>query len=238
MPGLIDAATAILAGSQERLAVVSQNVAHVTTPGYKRQTVYSHPVAGGGSGDASQVAPSLDVRTDFRAGSISDTGGKLDFAISGRGFFKIRDGDHMFFSRQGTFRLNSDGAVVTPGGYVLQQAGGGDLVLESADVLLGDDGVLLDKGRLAGRIAVFEPFDADAVASVDGAMFKLSGDGPAEVDAPRLRQGSVEAANTTLGDEMVAMMSALRQAETGSRLIQTYDELLGRAITSFGQGGR
>jgi flagellar basal-body rod protein FlgG len=48
----------------------------------------------------------------------------------------------------------------------------------------------------------------------------------------------VEASNVSLGDEMVGMMQALRQAESGARLVQVYDDLMGRAITSFGQSGR
>jgi flagellar basal-body rod protein FlgG len=48
----------------------------------------------------------------------------------------------------------------------------------------------------------------------------------------------VEASNVSVGDEMVTMMASLRQAESGSRLVQTYDDLLGRAITTFGQGGQ
>ena len=53
-----------------------------------------------------------------------------------------------------------------------------------------------------------------------------------------LRQGMVENSNVSIGDEMVAMTAAVRQTETGARLVQIYDDLLGRAISSFGQGGR
>jgi flagellar basal-body rod protein FlgG len=48
----------------------------------------------------------------------------------------------------------------------------------------------------------------------------------------------VEASNVAMGEEMVTMMAALRQAENGARIVQLYDDLLGRAITTFGQGGR
>ena len=48
----------------------------------------------------------------------------------------------------------------------------------------------------------------------------------------------VESSNVSLGDEMVSTMAVMRQSEMGARLVQVYDDLLGRAITSFGQGGR
>jgi flagellar basal-body rod protein FlgG len=48
----------------------------------------------------------------------------------------------------------------------------------------------------------------------------------------------IEASNVSLGDEMVAMMTALRQAESGARLAQLYDDLMGRAITTLGESKR
>ncbi len=53
-----------------------------------------------------------------------------------------------------------------------------------------------------------------------------------------LRQGMIENSNVSLGDEMVETMAALRQSEVGSRLVQVYDDLLGRALSSLGQAGR
>ena len=59
-----------------------------------------------------------------------------------------------------------------------------------------------------------------------------------EVASPELRQGMIEGSNVALADEMVSMMDALRQAEGGAHLVQTYDDLMGRAISTLGQGGR
>ena len=57
------------------------------------------------------------------------------------------------------------------------------------------------------------------------------------VAEPMIRQGMVESSNVSMGDEMVTMMAAMRQAEGGARLVQVYDELMGRALTTLG-GGR
>jgi flagellar basal-body rod protein FlgG len=59
-----------------------------------------------------------------------------------------------------------------------------------------------------------------------------------EATSVRLRQGMVEGSNVSLGSEMVTMMTAVREAESGARLLQVYDDLIGRAITTFGQGVR
>lgn len=169
---------------------------------------------------------------------MGTTGNPLDLAISGAGFFQLRSGDEIVYSRQGQFRLAADGTVVTPQGYALQQAGGGDLVLEGAAVRILKDGTVLDQERPVGRIAIFGALAGRAPHPVSGSIFTIPDDAAEEIAAPELRQGMVEASNVTLGDEMVAMMAVLRQAEGGSRLVQLYDDLLGRAITTFGQGGK
>ncbi|WCM29993.1 hypothetical protein NDN01_25485 [Sphingomonas sp. QA11] len=79
---------------------------------------------------------------------------------------------------------------------------------------------------------------AGAIEAIDGSLFRLGTGEAEEVADPLVRQGMTEASNVSVGDEMVTMMAALRQAESGARLVQTYDDLLGRAITTFGQSGR
>ncbi len=58
------------------------------------------------------------------------------------------------------------------------------------------------------------------------------------IEGAVVRQGMLEGSNVTLGDEMTQSMVAVRQAESGARLIQLYDELIGRAVSAFGSGGK
>lgn len=236
MSGLIESATAILSASQRRLEVVSSNISNVSTPGYKRQVSFADLVANGGKDMAGALL--MRVRAELAQGKISNTGNPLDVAIGGDGFFQLRNGDDLVYSRQGQFRLAADGTVVTPQGYALQQSGGGDLVLDGPAVKILADGTVLDGERPVGRIGLFAPSDGADVRPLDGSLFRFGGGIGEEIAEPQLRQGMIEASNVSVGDEMVTMMASLRQAETGARLVQTYDDLLGRAITAFGQGGR
>jgi flagellar basal-body rod protein FlgG len=217
--------------SQRRLEVVSSNIANTSTPGYKRQVSFSELIEGAGG-------MNLSVRSDLAQGKMSATGNPLDLAISGGGFFQLRAGEELLYSRHGQFRRAEDGTVVTPQGHRLQQVGGGDLVLDRAEVEIRADGTVLDAGQVVGRIAVLAPAEASAAEPIGGSLFLVAGDAVEEVPAAELRQGMVEASNVSMGEEMVAMMAALRHAESGARLIQVYDELIGRAITTFGQGGK
>jgi flagellar basal-body rod protein FlgG len=166
-----------------------------------------------------------------------ETGNPLDVAIAGDGFFALRAGERIVYSRQGQFRLSDSGTVVSAQGHVLQQAGGGDLVLDNESVEILADGTVVGDGRPLGRIALWRIEDGGELEALGGSEFLLP-ESAAEVEQPSLRQGMLEASNVVLGDEMTAMMIAMRQAESGARLISVYDDLIGRAITTFGQGMR
>ncbi len=204
---------AILRLSQSRLAQVSENVGNVSTPGYKRGVAYRTMQA------ALDVDPVATTWHDRTQGKLQATGAPLDLAIEGEGAFELRDGDRMVATRIGQFHRMEDGRLADGRGRIVQDMGGGDVVLPRDTVTILADGTVLDGQRPVARIALRTENGTDA----EGAM---------------LRQGMVEASNVTLADEMLSMMTAMREAEGGARLVQVYDELMGRALTTLGQGGR
>ncbi|WP_294058298.1 flagellar hook-basal body protein [Sphingomonas sp.] len=236
MSGLIESATAILCSSEKRLEINAHNVANISTPGFKRQISFAHLINSSTGSD--HYDPSISVVRNFDQGSIKPTNNPFDLAISGPGLFQIRAPQGMIYSRQGQFRLSADGTLVTPQGYVLQQAGGGDLVVDHPDASVLDDGTVLDQGAPVGRLAVYAPADPSQLVAVGESFFASPEGAMHEVSGAVFRQGAVENSNVSLGDEMVAVTAAVRQSETGARLVQIYDDLIGRAITNFGQGGR
>jgi flagellar basal-body rod protein FlgG len=236
MSGLIESATAILSVSERRLEVAAHNVANISAPGFKRQIGFSALVAAPETGAVADQQ--LVVRRDFRQGTLAPTSNPLDLAISGAGFFQLRAGDAIVYSRQGQFSRAADGTVVTPQGYILQQAGGGDLVLDHANVTILEDGTVLDQSAPVGRVGVYSSADSDALRAVGESYFAAPEDAMALTGEAMIRQGMVENSNVSMGDEMVTAMTALRQSEIGARLVQVYDDLLGRALSSLGQGGR
>ena len=233
MSSLIATASALMSASERRVEVIANNIANVSTPGYRRQVSYAESFTSAlGLG---ATVPQIRTRTDESEGRLTATNNPMDVAISGEGFFQLRGEGGFVYSRHGQFRHSDDGTLVDAHGRVVQQTDGGDLLLDSAEVEILVDGTVVSDERPIGRIALFAAADGAVAEPLSGTTFAIADAALREVEDPQLRQGMVETSNVVLGDEMVTMMAAMRQAETGARLATTYDELMGRAITTLGQ---
>lgn len=234
MSGIVESATAILALSEKKLERVSSNISNVNSSGFKKQISFLETM------DHNPIGFKVysSNRPDVSQGKLIQTNNPLDLSISGSAFFLVRSGDKLILTRQGHFQLSESGLVVTPQGYALQQLGGGDLVLDHVAVKILEDGTVLDRGQPVGRIALLAPSDVSLITSLGGSFFSAPEGLMTEAQDSVVRQGMVESSNVVLGEEMVTMMSAIREAETGARIIQTYDDLMGRAISTIGQAGR
>lgn len=232
MTGLIEAASAIMSGAERRLEIIGQNTANLSTPGYNRLVAFESLLVDRASNDP----PTLAALADLSRGELKSTANPLDFALSGDGYFLVRAGDRLLPTRAGAFSRDADGRLVNAAGHALQQSGGGDLQVdgEGFGVLL--DGTMLAEGQPIARIGVFHLSESEVrEALAAGGLVDLPRE---EIAEASVRQGMIETSNVALGDEMIAMMASARRAEGGARLVQVYDELMGRVITSLGQGGR
>lgn len=163
-----------------------------------------------------------------------ETGSATDLALGGPGFFVVRDGEHQLYTRQGRFARDGEGRLVSASGQILQSADGGDLKIAEADFTVSPTGLVSVKGEALDRVAVVEFDDLSGLRAATGEAYTSQIDARAVSD-PLVRQGFLEAANVSTGDEMIALMAAVRRAEAGQRLVNVYDDLLGRAATVFGQ---
>lgn len=234
MGRLIDIAGDVLSKSTQRVEVYAQNISNAATPGYKRRLSFDKLVNSSSINDHPEA--SLGSAIDFSAGKLVESGNPLDLAILGEGFFLVRGEAGAQLTRQGQFTRDVDGRLITAGGEALQTEAGRDLLVESADFTVAADGLVSVAGRPIDRLAV-----VDVAARADLKVGAAGGFVAAEADlspAPRpaIRQGAFEASNVSTGQEMVLMMEAMRRAEAGQRLATIYDDLMGRVLTTLGQG--
>lgn len=214
-------------GSAETAA---HNIANVGTTGFKRRIEFSQLLA-----QADSVSLEQGSVIDFRSGHQVTTGNAYDLVISGEGFFVVRGANGEVYTRDGQFHRDPDGRLLNSVGQALQVESGGDLVLRGTGFRIATDGVVTEDGAVVARVAIVDFKDRQGLRPVGGAAFAASSDVAEPVDSPSLRQGALESANVATGDEMVSMMAALRRAETGQHLVQLYDDLMGRALSTFGQ---
>lgn len=242
MGAFLDSVGGILSRVERRVEIAAQNISNAATPGYKRAVSFES-LAGAPDIDAladggkrfDGAGPAMAF--DFASGQLQDTGNPTDLAISGAGFFTVRTpGGEMLYTRQGQFQRDGEGHLVAAHGAVVQQRGGGDLLLKPGDFKVLDDGTVVQSGEPAGRIGVVDFVDAKAVRLSGDGLYSAPDATVAGLDAASVRQGALETSNVALGSEMMTIMAALRQAQSGQHLMNTYDDLIGRAITTFGQG--
>lgn len=236
MADLIESARGILSQSQSRMEATANNVANMTTPGFKTQHLYSIVSA---ETDVHAPETLLKPNLDLDQGRLTKTNNPFDIAVSGAGMFRLRGLDGVLaYTRSGQFKLAQNGRVVTAQGLALQTADGADLIAPGGKLKIEADGTVMDGERPIARLALYQPAAGASVQALGGSLFAVPGDLVDEVAAPELRQGMVEASNVSLAEEMVSMMDALRQAEGGARLVQTYDDLMGKVVSTFGQGAK
>ena len=235
--GLIDAASAILLSAERKIEAASSNISNSSTNGYKRIAIASEMA----SPNRQEFDDFPDARqsVDTAQGQLTITENPLDIAIHGPGYFQLRDGERMVFSRGRSFQLADGGRLVDAEGRVMQQTnGGGDLVSSGGALEVLDDGTVLEDGLPIGQLGLWEADQASAVRAIGGTLFAIDEAALVEPAHSQVRQGFVESSNVLLSDEMVAMMAAIRQAEGGGRIVQVYDQLMGQAVQTFSRSGR
>jgi flagellar basal-body rod protein FlgG len=227
--GLIELGEIMVVGAQRRLETASHNVANLTTPGYRKGVAFHETLANEATANGNSFS------TDFTTGALRATGQPFDLALSSEGFFCIRGDNGVYYTRSGQFARDAEGRIVDGRGFVLQTADGQDLVVGAQNVEILADGVVLEGGVPVARIGVFATAPQSRLERIGGAYFSAPPDGMHDVASPLVRQGMLEGSNVDLPAEMLMVMSAMRQAEVGARVVQTYDSLIGQTISTLGR---
>jgi flagellar basal-body rod protein FlgG len=234
--GIVELGGVIIAQATRRVELAAQNMANMTTAGYKARGQFQSLINSDELGHAGSHRGSLpgDLSVDFTAGKLQHTGNPFDLAISGAGFFVVRTDAGLLYTRAGQFSRDSEGRLVSPDGGILQSTSG-DMRVESGNVSVLADGTFLQTGQPVGQLAI-AGFDDPRILRPTGAgLFSAPSGAGRDVTSPQIHQGMLEASNVTTASEMISMMAGLRSAEAGQRVVQVYDDLMGRALTSFGQ---
>lgn len=245
-----------LESQQTKLDVISNNLANVSTNGFKRSRpvfedlLYQNMRQPGAQNNIQDRLPSgMLVGTGVRAvaterlhtqGGLEQTENSRDLAINGEGFFKVLMADGTTaYTRDGSFQLNENGQMVTANGYPVEPAI--FLPANALSVNVGEDGtvsvrqpgVALD--NQVGQITVSTFINPAGLQSIGGNLYLETGASgapnenmPGMNGAGRLFQGYVETSNVNVVEEMVNMIQTQRAYEINSKAVSTSDEMLAR----------
>lgn len=228
-----------------KLTAVSNNLANVQTPGYKRNvvsaTTFGNMVISRLDNRGSVPVGEMNLitaadRTDVihSQGSLKETGRNLDFAIQGQGFFGVQGENGVVYTRNGSFNVDEQG-------YLLSQDLGGRVLGQNGPLMVGTDqfeadnnGNILVNGAQVGTLAVFDVEDYNTLRPAGQGAF-TAGQGVVAVQVPQLAWKNVEGANIDTAQEMTDAMLMQRNLQTCSQALKMYDQILSRAVTEIGK---
>jgi flagellar basal-body rod protein FlgG len=245
-----------LEAQQFNVDVISNNLANVSTNGFKRQRpifedllyqVLRQP--GAQSSQTTQVPTGLQVGTGvapvttariFTEGNLTNTGGSLDMAIDGRGLFQVLlPNGELAYTRDGAFQLDNQGQIVTANGFQLQPAI--TIPSNALSITIGLDGtVSVTQPNSAtptqiGTIQLADFINPGGLLAKGGNLFQeTASSGPPTVNDPgsnglgSVLQGFVETSNVIVTEELVNLITAQRAYELNARAVRTSDEMLAK----------
>ena len=249
--GLYSEVTAMVMNAA-RQQVLSHNIANMQTPGFKQiftsagdfmpdQAVYMNGKAGtntvnyvGNLGLGTRIGLEF---VDFTEGALQQTDNSLDFAVQGKGFFRVDTPDGERYTRDGRFLRDADNNLVTVEGFQVLDDAGQPIQLPDGEVALTSDGTISVNGQEVAQlgIGVFENPETE-LEHTEGNLFT----GPAastSTDVPKVVQGYLEMSNANPSQVMTQLVEVARSYEAAQKMVQNHDELLGKTIASLGRIG-
>jgi flagellar basal-body rod protein FlgG len=237
---------------QMNLDVISNNLANANTTGYKMTKLQFQDLlyqntreAGSQQGGGNQLPSSLQVGQGsvpvaterlFTQGDLTQTGNNLDVAIQGQGFFEVQMPDGtLAYTRDGSFKTDSQGRIVTNDGYPLQ-GGFQPVPAGTTNITITASGSVTystANGNSTSQVQLARFINPGGLDAVGHNLYKETpASGTAELGTPasdgfgELQQGSLELSNVSVVQEMVNLILAQRAYEVNSKAVQAADEMM------------
>lgn len=176
--------------------------------------------------------------TKFTQGDLKDTGKFGDLAIRGRGFFPIQSGDKVYYSRDGQFRINNEGYLVNNSGDYLLGYNNNTGALERINIqgekfAIDANNNIVVNGIANYRIALADFQNYNTLGKVGNNYYEATDEQPTYIYGD-VQQGFLEASNVNVTDEMVNMMTVMRNFETAQKFVTMIDQTLEKAANRVG----
>lgn len=222
-------------GLMREMQLIANNIANAATTGYRQEgLVFSEFIRRIDGGQSLSMATATVRDTSMLQGSMTQTGGNLDLAIDGEGFFLVETPQGQRLTRAGHFMVSAAGDLVTPAGHLVLDAGGAPIFVppDAVDLSVSGDGTISAGGLPLGQIGVVLPTDPMALTRETGTLFRTD-QGTVPSDAGRVLQGFLESSNVDPVGQIARMIQVQRAYEMGQALLEREDERIRTAIKTF-----
>src|SRR5258706_2013285 len=212
--------------TMQRQDTLANNLANVSTVGFRAELQAFRAVPVQGSGASTRVF-ALESTPGFDAtpGSVTATGRNLDVAMKGNAWLAVQglDGTEAY-TKAGSLDISTDGTLVTSGGLTVLGDGGPIQVPANSEINIAQDGTVSaktpnGKSTAVGKLKLVTP-ESTLTRGTDGLFRGADGDLPADPNA-KLQDGALEGSNVSSVETMVSMITAARQFEAQMKMLQT-----------------
>ncbi len=237
MSNSVYAAIARQSGLLSEMQVVANNIANLSTTGFRREGLVftEHVTALEGKDGSLSMAIAQGRATFDNEGAFRQTGGAFDLAIEGDGYFLVETPAGQRLTRAGAFSPGSDGILATQDGYSVLGADSAPVFIPTdlGTVSISGDGTISADGDPIGQIGLFGPTDPLGLRREGGVLF-VSEAGIDAVPDGRMLQGFVEGANVDPVAEIARMIEIQRAYELGQTFLEQEDNRIVSVISTIG----
>jgi flagellar basal-body rod protein FlgF len=225
-------------GLANELQSVANNIANLSTTGYRREGVIfaEHVKALPTEGGRVAMTEARARYLDELQGALEETGGRLDLAIEGDGYFIVRTPEGERLTRAGVFTRSAEGVIVSMDGHPLLDEGGGEITIpfEATSIGVSSDGTISVDGGPVARIGLVTVEDQTGLVREAGVLFRARA-GTVPLEDGRIVQGFLEQSNVNPVGELARMVEVQRAYEYGQKLLDQEDERIRLVVRVLGQ---
>jgi flagellar basal-body rod protein FlgF len=222
-------------GLQREMTVLANNIANASTTGYRQEhLMFSEFVNNTKSGTSLSMSLGNVRVSNLSQGALTPTGGTLDLAIEGAGFFLVETADGPRLTRAGNFATNANGELVTLDGLRVLDASQAPVFIppDATDIHVASDGTLSAGGRPLGEIGIFAPPPKAEMKREAGTLFSTETELQPATDS-RVAQVFLEQSNVDTISQFARMIEVQRAYETGQSFLETEHERARNTLKSL-----
>jgi flagellar basal-body rod protein FlgF len=219
--------------SEIRQATIANNLANVTTTGFRAELAAARavPVLGGPGLGTRAFTVQQTTGADLSPGIFQQTGREMDAAVKGRGWFTVQTPSGEAYTRSGSFVTDAAGLLKTYGGEIVQGENGPLTIPENTRPSIASDGMVIavdlqnpTQTVEVGRLKLVNPPDAQMEKGLDGLFRQRSGEIAAADADVRLINGGIEGSNVNSVEQLINMISTQRHFDMQVKLLQTAEQ--------------